>query len=108
MEHLVVTSKCSLFALNHRCAKLCIMDIKLHYDLFNTLMRLTTSYACEVWVNFKKIEAIKVAYRRFFKSLFEVRKTTSTFIVLVEFGKFSFEHFAWGQALIYYNREHGH
>jgi hypothetical protein len=25
-------------------------------------------------------------------------------IVLSEFGKFPFEHFAWGQALLYYNR----
>jgi hypothetical protein len=33
-----------------------------------------------------------------------VQKTTSTSIVLEEFGKFPFEHFAWGQALIYYNR----
>jgi hypothetical protein len=24
--------------------------------------------------------------------------------VLAEFGKFPFEHFAWGQALLYYNR----
>jgi hypothetical protein len=35
--------------------------------------------------------------------VFGVRKTTSTSIVLVEFGKFPFEHFAWGQALLYYN-----
>ncbi len=42
-------------------------------------------------------------YRGFFKSLLGVRKITSTFIVLVEFGKFPFEHFAWGQALLYYN-----
>jgi hypothetical protein len=33
-----------------------------------------------------------------------VRKTTSTSIVLAEFSKFPFEHFAWGQALLYYNR----
>jgi hypothetical protein len=33
-----------------------------------------------------------------------VWKTTSTSIVLVKFGKFPFEHFAWGQALLYYNR----
>jgi hypothetical protein len=32
-----------------------------------------------------------------------VQKTTSTSIVLVEFVKFPFEHFAWGQALLYYN-----
>jgi hypothetical protein len=33
-----------------------------------------------------------------------VRKTTNTSIVLAEFGKFLFEHFAWGQTLVYYNR----
>jgi hypothetical protein len=55
-------------------------------------------YACEVWVDSTKIKPIEVVYRRFFKSLLKVRKTTSTSIVLAEFGKFSFEHFAWGQA----------
>ncbi len=67
------------------------------------MVRSTTSYACEVWVDSKKIEAIEVVYRRFFKSLLRVQKTTSTSIMLVEFGKFPFEHFAWGQALLYYN-----
>jgi hypothetical protein len=33
-----------------------------------------------------------------------MQKTTSTSIVLVEFGKFPFEHFAWGKTLLYYNR----
>jgi hypothetical protein len=33
-----------------------------------------------------------------------VQKTTNTSIVLREFGKFPFEHFAWGQVLLYYNR----
>jgi hypothetical protein len=32
-----------------------------------------------------------------------VRKITNTSIVLAEFGKFPFEHFVWGQALLYYN-----
>ncbi len=67
-------------------------------------MRSTTSYACEVWVDSKKIEAIEVMYQGFLKSLFKVRKTTSTSIMLAKFGKFPFEHFAWGQALLYYNR----
>ncbi len=51
----------------------------------------------------KKIEAIKVVYWGFLKSLLKVRKTTSMSIVPAEFGKFPFEHFAWGQALLYYN-----
>jgi hypothetical protein len=52
----------------------------------------------------KKIKVIEVVYRRFFKSLLGVQKTTNTCIVLAKFGKFHFEHFAWGQALFYYNR----
>ncbi len=80
------------------------MDVKLRCDLFNTLVRSIISYACEVWVDSKKIKVIEVVYQGFLKSLFEVRKTTSTSIVLAEFGKFPFEHFAWGQVLLYYNR----
>jgi hypothetical protein len=72
------------------------MDIKLRCDLFNTLVRSTTSYACEVWVDSKKIKAIEVMYRGFLKSLFGVQKITSMSIVLAELGKFPFEHFAWG------------
>ncbi len=86
----------SLFVLNYRYAKLRIMDVKLQYDLFNMLVHSTTSYACEVWVDSKKIEVIEVVYRRFLKSLLEVWKKTNTSIVLAKFGKFPFEHFAWG------------
>jgi hypothetical protein len=66
------------------------MDVKLHYDLFNTLVRSTTSYACEVWMDSKKIKAIKVVYRGFFKSLLGARKITNMSIMLAEFGKFPF------------------
>ncbi len=52
----------------------------------------------------KKIKAIEIGYRGFLKSLLGVRKTTNTSIVLAKFGKFPFEHFAWGQALLYSNR----
>jgi len=104
MKHLVAISRRSLFTLNYHCAELRIMDIKLRCDLFNTLVRSTTNYACEVWVDSKKIEVIEVVYWKFFKSLLEVWKITNTSIVLAEFNKFPFEHFTWGQALVYYNR----
>jgi hypothetical protein len=48
MEHLLAINKCSLFALNRYCAELCIMDVKLHCDLFNMLVRSIPSYVCEV------------------------------------------------------------
>jgi hypothetical protein len=82
VEHLAAANRRSLFALNHHCAELRIMDVKLHCDLFNTLVRSTTNYACEVWVDSKKIKAIEVVYQRFLKSLLRVRKTTITSIVL--------------------------
>jgi len=62
VEHLAAVNKCSLFTLNRRYAKLRIMNVKLHYDLFNTLVHSTASYACEVWVDSKKIEVIEVMY----------------------------------------------
>jgi hypothetical protein len=62
VEHLTITSRHSLFALNCHCAELHITDIKLRCDLFNTLVCSTTDYACEVWVDSKKIEAIEVMY----------------------------------------------
>jgi hypothetical protein len=82
VEHLTTSNRHSLFALNHRYAELRIMDVKLRCDLFNTLVRYTTSYAYEVWVDSKKIKVIEVVYRGFFKSLLKVRKTTNTSIVL--------------------------
>ncbi len=71
VEHLAITNQCSLFALNRRCARLCIMDVKLRCDLFNTLVCSIASYACKVWVDSKKIGAIEVVYQRFLNSLFE-------------------------------------
>ncbi len=104
VKHLVVASRCLLFTLNRRCAELHIMDVKLRCDHFNMLVRSIANFAYEVWVDSKKIEAIEVMYRRFLKSLFRVQKTISTSIVLAEFGKFPFEHFEWGQVLLYFNR----
>jgi hypothetical protein len=69
VEHLVAVSKRLLFALNRHCAELRIMDVKLHCDLFNTLVHSIASYACEVWVDSK---AIEIVYRKFLKSLLRV------------------------------------
>ncbi len=69
VEHLATANSCLLFALNRRGAELRIMDVNLRCNLFNTLVRSTASYACEVWVDSKKIKAIEVVYRKFLKSL---------------------------------------
>jgi hypothetical protein len=60
VEHLASITRRSLFALNYHCAELCIMDIKIWCDFFDTLVCSTTSYAYEVWVDSKKIEATEI------------------------------------------------
>ncbi len=62
MEHLTTVSRHSLFTLNRCCVKLRFMDVELRCDLFDTLVHSITSYAYEVWVDSKKIEAIEVVY----------------------------------------------
>jgi hypothetical protein len=62
VENLATANRSSLFALNRHSAKLRIMDIKLCCDLFNMLVHSTVSYAYEVWVDSKKIEATEVMY----------------------------------------------
>jgi len=74
VEHLIAANRHSLFTLNRHCAKLHIMDVKLRCDLFNTSVRSTTNYTYEVWVDSKKIKAIKVVYRRFPKSYSRCQK----------------------------------
>jgi len=101
MEHLAVATRRSFIALNGHYAELHIMDVKICCDLFNMLVCSIASYVCEVWVDSKKIETIEIMYQGFFKSLIGVQKTTNTSILLAKFGKFPFEHFTWGQLLLY-------
>jgi hypothetical protein len=68
VEHLLVANRRSLFVLNHRCAELRIMNVKLCCDLFNMVVCSIASYASEVWVDSKKIEVIEVVYQGFFMS----------------------------------------
>jgi hypothetical protein len=47
------------------------MGVKICCDLFNTLVHSIANYACEVWVDSKKIEVIEIVYQGFLKSLLE-------------------------------------
>jgi hypothetical protein len=71
VERLADVNRRSLFALNRRCVELHIMGVKICCDLFNTLVHSIANYACEVWVDSKKIEVIEIVYQGFLKSLLE-------------------------------------
>jgi hypothetical protein len=51
------------------------------------------SYGCEVWSDHMAREQLEVIHRVFLKSLLGVSTTTSSYVVLAEFGRFPLEIF---------------
>jgi hypothetical protein len=80
--------KNAVFALRHRCAELRIFDLALQCQLFNALVKPVLSYGCEVWLDHMACEELEVVHRAFLKSSLGVNTTTSSYVVLVEFGRF--------------------
>jgi hypothetical protein len=65
------------------------------------------SHACEVWTSCtgaKGLQQVEQVHRMFLRGILGVNKTTSTFAVWDEFGRFPSEHFWWQQTLKYYDR----
>ncbi len=65
------------------------------------------SYACEVWTGCTRAKGLQQAeqiHRMFMRGILGVNKTTSTFVVLGEFGRYPLEYFWWKQTLKYYDR----
>ena len=73
--------------------------------LFDTLVIPILSYACEVWgVRPSVGEAAEVLHRGFFTHLLGVRISTTTEIVLAEFGTVPLQIHFWQQILRYHHR----
>jgi hypothetical protein len=104
---LTVAGKKALFALCRRCNDLSITDPKVMCQLFNSLVRPVLSYACEVWTGYTRAKGLQQAeqvQRMFLRGILRVNKTTSTFVMLGEFGRYPLEYFWWQQTLKYYDR----
>jgi hypothetical protein len=107
IDKLTAAGKKALFALRRRCNDLSITDPEVMCQLFDSLVRLVLSYACEVWTGctrakgFQQVEQVHIM---FLKGILGVNKTTSTFAVLGEFGRYPLEYFWWQQTLKYYDR----
>ncbi len=93
-----------VFALRHRCAELRIFDPALQCQLFDALVKPVLSYGCEVWSNHMARKQLEVVHRAFLKSSLGVSTTTSSYVVLVEFGKFPLEIFWWQQTMRFLSR----
>jgi hypothetical protein len=88
IQRLAMSRKKVVFALQRRCVELRIFDLALQCQLFNTLVKPVLSYGCEVWLDHWAREQLDVVHRAFLKSLLGVSTTTSSYVVLVEFGRF--------------------
>jgi hypothetical protein len=76
-------------------------------QLLDSLVRPILSHACEVWTGCtgaKGSQQVEQVHRMFLRGILGVNKTTSTFVVSGEFGRYPREHFWWQQTLKYYDR----
>ncbi len=98
IDKLTAARKKALFALRRRCNDLSITDPKVMCQLFDSLVRPVLSYACEVWTGctwVKGWQQAKQVHRMFLRRILGVNKTTSTFAMLGEFGRYPLEYFWW-------------
>ncbi len=62
------------------------------------------SYGCEVWSDQMANEQLEVVHQTFLKSLLRVNNTTSSYVVLAEFGRFPLDIFWWQQTMRFLSR----
>ncbi len=101
IQWLAMLGKKAVFALRRRCTELRISDPALQCQLFDALVKLVLSYGCEVWSDHITREWLEVVHWAFLKSLLGVNTTTSSYIVLAEFGRFPLEIFWWQQTMCF-------
>jgi hypothetical protein len=94
-----MSGKKAVFALRRRCAELHIFDPTLQCQLFDALVKPVLSYGCEVWSDHMACERLEVLHRAFLKLSLGVSTTTSSYVVLAEFGRFPLEIFWWQQTM---------
>ncbi len=93
---LTAAGKKAPFALRRRCNDLSITDLEVMCQLFDSLVCPVLSYACEVWTGCtwaKGLQQAEQVHRMFLRGILGVNKTTSTFVVLGEFGRYPLEYF---------------
>jgi hypothetical protein len=104
---LTAARKKALFALRRRCNDMNITDPEVMCQLLDSLVCPVLSYACEVWTGctwMKGLQQVEQVHRMFLRGILGVNKTTSTFAVLGEFGRYPLEYLWWQQTLKYYDR----
>jgi hypothetical protein len=104
IHRLAMSGKKVVFALRRRCVELCIFDPTLQCQLFDTLVKPVLSYGCEIWSDHMARELLEVVHQAFLKLLLGVSTTTSSYVVLAEFGRFPLEIFWWEQTMRFLSR----
>jgi hypothetical protein len=92
------------FVMRKGCAKLHIFDPALQCQLFDALVKPVLSYGCEVWWDHMARKQLEVVHQAFLKLLLGVSTTTSSYVVLAEFGRFPLKIFWWQQTMRFFSR----
>jgi hypothetical protein len=98
IDKLTAAGKKALFALRRRCNDLSITDPEVMCHLFDSLVHPVLSYACKVWTGCTRAKGLQQAeqvHKMFLRGILGVNKTTSTFAVWGEFGRYPLEYFWW-------------
>jgi len=90
-----MSGKKAVFALQRRCVELRIFDPTLQCQLFDALVKPVFNYGCEVWLDHMACKQLEVVHQAFLKPSLGVSTTTSSYVVLAEFGRFPLEIFWW-------------
>ncbi len=62
------------------------------------------NYGCEVWSDHLAHKQLEVVHRAFLKSSLGVSTTTSSYVMLAEFGRFPLEILWWQQTMRFLSR----
>ena len=104
-ELLAAAAKKAMHAMRRHCIFLGLSDLLSICKLFDMLVLPILSYACEVWaVAPRAVENAEKLHRQFLKQLLGIRSSTSSMIVLAEFGCYPVTLHFWQQILRFHNR----
>jgi hypothetical protein len=104
IHQLAMSGKKAFFALRRKCAEPRIFDLALQCQLFNALVKPMLNYGCEVWLDHMALEQLEVVHRAFLKLSLGVYTMTSSYVMLVKFGRFPLEIFWWQQTMRFLSR----
>lgn len=115
-NQLLAVAKRKYFAMTRRCKEIGMLSPKLLCQMFDSLIRFSLTYGCEIWgldidlLDYNKAGKVRNHIEKVQLSLLKwilgVNKSTAGSIVRGEFGRQPLTHFVWTSVLKHWLRLH--